>query len=485
MVKLRGRLLFVDDDVDLVEVVRDQLRSQGFSLTWSESPLDALETLARPHGFDLVITDLRMPGLDGIEFVKRVKERDPRLPIILVTGHGSVETAVRAIRAGAYDFVMKPLNFAQLAVSAERALRMRRLELQNERLRQEVSGFAGVVGRHPRMEAVFDLARRVAASTASVLVTGESGTGKEVIARAIHQHGPRAKGPFIAINCSAIPDALLESELFGHARGAFTGATDRKLGLFEEAQGGTLFLDEIGDMPLALQAKLLRVLQERKIKRVGENQFRAIDVRILAATHKDLPTEVAAKRFREDLYYRLCVIPIAVPPLRERREDIPHLAHHFLEKFRAINGSRVQGFSRAALDRLLAYAWPGNVRELENAIERAVVLCQADRIEAGDLPAGPAPTPPAAAASAGFGEDCAGAAAEGASLPTLEEVSRRYVEFVLRRTGGVKERAARALGIDRKTLYRWLRAVPAGETRSEATLRAATDRAALEARPQP
>jgi two-component system response regulator HydG len=448
MGRCKGKILLVDDDIDLLELVRDQFKARGYTFVWKESADQALAALGGTD-FDLVITDLRMPGMDGMEFVKRLKEISPKLPIILMTGHGSVEVAVRAIRAGAYDFALKPLNFTHLGVSIERALRTRKLERENEALRREALSFEGIVGRHPRMQQVFDLVTRVAPSAANVLITGESGTGKEIIARAIHAQSPRRDKPFVAINCSAIPDNLLESELFGYVKGAFTGASEKKLGLFEEASGGVLFLDEIGDLPLPLQAKLLRVLQERKIKRLGENQFRSVDVRIVAATHRDLKKAAAEKTFREDLYYRLCVIPIQVPALRERREDIPHLAQHFLAKFRALNGTsedRATCFTRAAMDRMLQHTWPGNVRELENAIERAVVLCSGQEIDVQDLPE------PERLAGSGPGLTFE----PPRDVMTLEEVSRRYIHYVLEQSGGVKDRAARALGIDRKTLYRWI-----------------------------
>lgn len=493
----KGRILLVDDDLDLRELISDYFRPRGYTVEGKDDPLLAIQRLQKaPADFDIVITDLKMPNMDGIEFVKRVKALVPRTPIILMTAHGTFESAVSAVQAGALDFVAKPLNFAQLTISIDRALHVRQLEAENDTLRKNIQGgwsFEGVVGKNPKIRAVFDLAKRVAPSMANILIHGESGTGKEVIARAIHSHSQRRDKPFIAINCSAIPETLLESELFGYAKGAYTGATEKKLGLFEEAEGGTLFLDEIGDMDISLQAKLLRVLQERKIKRIGENQMRPVNVRIIAATHRDLKAAVATLKFREDLFYRLCVIPISIPPLRERKEDVPPLALHFLERFRAQNNSPVQGFTKAAMERLIELPWRGNVRELENVIERAVVLCESFKIDVTDLPdidrtggsgqslslvpnwdtVAPAPcggASPAASdyavmdghmgssppSNSGFrnASDLFESATREGRLPTLEEFTQRYIRHVLDSVAGVKEHAARILDIDRKTLYR-------------------------------
>jgi len=452
MAQTNTRLLVVDDDLDTSELLESHFRSRGFSVQSFSQPFEALKKIEEdPSLCDLVITDLKMPGMDGIDFVRNVKKFAPKLPIVLMTAHGSVETAVKAIQAGAYDFVVKPLNFSQLGVSVDRGLRVSQLEKENETLRREVRStwsFEGVIGKSEAIQHVFDLAKRVAKSNANVLITGESGSGKEVIAKAIHNHGNRAKAPFVAINCSAIPDNLLESELFGHSKGAFTGAIDKKLGLFEEATGGVLFLDEIGDMNLSLQTKLLRVLQERKIKRIGENQYRPIDVRIIAATHRNLKQEIEEKKFREDLYYRLCVIPIRVPALRDRPEDILPLAHHFLEKFKTQNGSNVQRFSKEAMERMIRLPWRGNVRELENVVERAVVLCDGEEIGVSDF------SEPDARAVALSADGLFQSEIRAETLPTLERFSQRYLEFVLHSVDGVKEKAAQILDIDRKTLYR-------------------------------
>ncbi len=463
MKSAQARILVLEDDSDLRDLLSNYYTPRGYALTCYEDPtvpLRELETLsARELPYDLVLTDLKMPNMDGIAFIERMKKVHPELPIILMTTHGSVENAVSAVESGAFDFIVKPLHFPQLNVVMERALKMRRLQIDNAQLRSAVRStwsFEGVVGKSTRIQAVFDLAKRVANSNANVLITGESGTGKEVIARAIHQHGSRRKGPFVAINCSAIPETLLESELFGHAKGSFTGASEKKVGLFEEAEGGVLFLDEIGDLNLPLQAKLLRVLQERKVKRIGENQYRPIDVRILCATHKSLRTEVQEKRFREDLFFRLNVIPIEIPPLRERPEDIIPLAQHFFKRFSAENETRAQSISTAALDLMLRLPWRGNVRELENAIERAVVLANGPEILPEDLPR-PELTPssprPAAASST---EELFGqlTSVPTENLPSLEEFDLRYIQHVLKSARGVKEQAARILKIDRKTLYR-------------------------------
>ena len=491
-------MLLIEDDPDLQDLIRSYYEPRGFEVHAFSDPLIPLRDSHGPGGlnrYDVAVTDLRMPNIDGIEFIRKMKALDSTLPIILITAHSTVEIAIQAIETGAYDFVVKPIHFPQLTVSIERALRVRKLESDNNDLRSAVKSagsFENVIGKSNAIQKVFDLAKRVSNSTATVMITGESGTGKEVIARGIHSSGSRGKNAFVAINCSAIPENLLESELFGHAKGAFTGAAEKKLGLFEEADGGTLFLDEIGDLNLTLQAKLLRVLQERKIKRIGENQFRPVDVRILAATHKDLEIEVREKRFREDLFFRLNVIPIKIPPLRERTDDILPLADHFLKKFRAQNDSPVRGFSRAALDHLLSLPWRGNVRELENAVERAVVLCTQATIEPGDLPragqgslhisveATPAEATPVKSPNLepplAVWQPEATAEVESAGLTTLpaarefpelgalvslEEFNLGYIDHVLKQVGGVKEKAARILDIDRKTLYRRIRELEA------------------------
>jgi two-component system response regulator HydG len=321
----------------------------------------------------------------------------------------------------------------------------RKLQRDNTALRQEVKrawSVSGIIGKSPGMKAVFDLVNRVSQATANVLVTGESGTGKEMVARAIHESGPRARKPFVAINCTAIPETLLESELFGHAKGSFTGAIQRKRGLFEEADGGTLFLDEIGDMNVQLQSKLLRVIQEKKVRAVGENMDKSVDVRIVAATHKDLKAAIKDGRFREDLYYRLSVIPIVIPPLRHRKEDIPLLAEHFLKKYAATNNLKVKGFTKRAMGKLVGLRWDGNVRELENVVERAVVLAMNPLIDEADIPS----------SSAANAEQFFGGATD--DFPTIDQLEKRYIQVVLEKTAGRKDKAAQILGINRRTLYR-------------------------------
>lgn len=507
-----GHLLIIDDDADLLDVIRDYYRPRGYKVDLAESAFAPLEMFRQAKGLeqpcDVIICDLKMPRFDGLEFIREMRQLSPTTPIILMTAHSSVELAVQAVREGAYDFVNKPLNFAQLTVAIERALSLRKIQHENESLRSAVLGtqsLDGMVARSAAMVNVINFVRRVANSEASVLIQGESGTGKEVVAKAIHAHSPRKNGPYVAINCSAIPENLLESELFGYAKGAYTGADDKKIGLFEEANGGTLFLDEIGDLSPTLQAKLLRVLQERSIKRLGENQFRDINVRILAATHKNLEQEVQRETFRQDLYFRLNVIRVDIPPLRTRREDILPLADLFLKKFSIKNNVVIRGFSKEAQEFLYAQEWPGNVRELENAVERAVILCQTELIEVRDLPAlqsgmagGLLPSqqmvPQAAnsslATASSMPQSTPAMTAMGSlppmgtshnpasipgyvlqassdapmflplegrdyeDLPSLNDVSLDYVQFVLKKAGGVRERAARILDIDRKTLYR-------------------------------
>lgn len=446
------RILIIEDDKSLQELLLAFFRPKGFEVVCLDDAESALtELIAAPSQFDAVVTDLMLPHVSGIEFTRRARREGIDCPILLMTVERSVELAIEAIEAGADDFVVKPLNFPHVLVSVEKAIHFAKIKKEHFSLKtayqiQSGSQVRNVVARSAGFCQALDLARRVAGSSISVLISGESGTGKEVIAKAIHSMGDRSKGPFVAINCSAIPENLLESELFGHAKGSFTGASEKKVGLFEEAEGGTLFLDEIGDMSLMLQAKLLRVLQDRKIRRIGENQLRAIDVRVISATHKDLKQEVENKTFREDLFYRLNVVQIRIPPLRERAEDIPALAEFFLHKFAALNESKVRGFSKSALDKLLAYSWPGNVRELENAIERAVVLSSHERIEAEDLIdlEGEVSTTSSRATST---ED---------RVLTLDELVRSHIRHVLRINKGAKEKTARDLNIDRKTLYRKL-----------------------------
>lgn len=456
----KHHILVIDDDPAMRSMVCDFLKSEGHKVSEAGLASEAFQrieqgelmlssdSLKEADGkvLDLVISDLNMPEMTGIEFITKFRALTTNIPIILITAYGTIETAIEAIQRGAFDYTTKPFKLAEMSVTIGRALKFRDLHRENIRLQVELfqtQSFSKIIGKSPGMQEVFDLIRRVAPASANVLISGESGTGKERVARAIHEEGPRKTKKFVAINCTAIPESLLESELFGHTKGAFTGAIAKKRGLFEEAEGGTIFLDEIGDMNLALQSKLLRVIQEKKIRAVGENMDRSVDVRIVAATHKDLKAAIKNGTFREDLYYRLSVIPITIPPLRHRREDIPLLAEHFLKKYTAANKSHVEKFSKEAMTRLISMSWEGNVRELENVIERAVVLARGSEIEAKDIPSS--------------GERDVESFFESnhtGSLPTLEEIERRYFKFILDKTGGRKEKAAQILGVNRRTLYR-------------------------------
>ncbi len=447
----KGKVLAVDDDAEMRSLISDFLGKEGYEVTCLASATEALTKLRDcGSGFDVVISDLKMAQMDGMQLLKTLKTEMPALPVIVITGYGSVDTAIEAMRNGAFHYLVKPFKLTELSINLERAMEKRILALDNQVLRKQVQKkweLENILGKSPNMKTVFDLIERVAPTTSNVLIQGESGTGKEMVARAIHSLGPRATRPFIAINCTAIPETLLESELFGHAKGSFTGAATRKKGLIEEANEGTLFLDEIGDMSPALQAKLLRVLQERKIRPVGDNIMIDVNVRVISATHKDLKVGIREGSFREDLYYRLSVIPIQLPPLRSRPEDIPLLAEHFLEKYNAENRSpgemrRVRGFTKAAMEKLLKLKWRGNVRELENVIERAVVLCRGSAIEQTDLPDPETANPEEAFKN--MTQD----------FPTLTQVEERYMRVVLQKTAGRKDKAAQILGINRRTLYR-------------------------------
>ena len=440
------RLLVVDDDRAMREMLVSLFKERGL-LVEDASSAGAALACAAEQDFDVVLSDVRMPGLSGVELVGQLRRLRPNTPVVLMTTFGSIDSAVEAMRSGAFDYLTKPFEPDAVILAVERALAHRALALENEQLRRAVdrTGSLGeLIGKSPALREIFALIKRISHNRSSVLITGESGTGKEVVARAIHFHGDRSEKPFVPINCTAIPEGLLESELFGHVRGAFTGAHASKRGLFEKADGGALFLDEVGDMGLGLQGKLLRVLQDREIRPVGGTTSLRVDVRIIAATNRDLEAEIAAGRFREDLFYRLNVIPIHIPPLRERPEDIPALVEGFLR--RHADGRR-RFFSAEALERLLAHPWRGNARELENVVERALALSDVETLGPEDVPLPGAPAP-----EAPRGEDfLAAAAAHGM---TLHELDERYTEQVLRATGGNKVQAARILGIDRKTLYR-------------------------------
>jgi two-component system response regulator HydG len=457
--KNSSAITLIDDDLDLLDLLSSFFKQRGYKVSSYSNAEEALiEIENKRSNPDVVISDLKLPVMSGLDFIRRIRRSNSSLPIILMTSEGSVETAVESIEAGAYDFVLKPLHIPQLLISVQRALFLNEVQIENNNLKslfqEDVPGLKGVIGKSLGFKKALELAKRVSGSQANVLITGESGSGKEVIARAVHELGDKKDGPFIAINCSAIPENLLESELFGHAKGAFTGAHDKKIGLFEEANKGTLFLDEIGDLSLPLQAKLLRVLQERKVKRIGENQYREITARIICATHKDLRKEVAEGKFREDLYFRLNVIPIYMPPLRERKDDILPLSEYFLRKFSLMNNVNVRGFSKEAVQKLENLKWRGNVRELENAIERAVVLTTNEIINADDLPVEDAYLTSSSEAQK---SGPPGLGFENDRPITLDELSKKYIQFIFDKNDGAKEQTAKDLGIDRKTLYRKLK----------------------------
>ncbi|MCP9468980.1 MAG: sigma-54 dependent transcriptional regulator [Nitrospira sp.] len=453
-----GAILVVDDDADMRELAQDMLKDRGHQVSVAGSGEEALKLLAE-EDYAVVLTDLRMKGMQGLELLNQIKREYPEVNVVLMTAFGSVDTAVEAMKHGASDYLTKPVKKDELIRVVERVIREAALRREVDRLRKEVRkeySFHQILGKSKAIQAVFDLIRRVADSPTNVLITGESGTGKELVAKAIHYNSSRKEAPFVPVNCAAIPEQLLESELFGHMRGAFTDAKVDKRGLFEEAQKGTLFLDEISELPLMLQAKLLRAIQEKEIRRVGATKPIAVDVRIIAATNLNLADEVKNKRFREDLYYRLNVIELKLPPLRERREDIPLLVDAFLKKCAETGGKLVKGISEAALAMLIDYAWPGNVRELENVIERAVTLSRGDKVSPDDLP-------PAVQGARGDRRVLDEAAEK--SLP-LHEVEKEYIKKILEKTGGNKYQAAHVLGIDRKTLYRKLAEIE-GKPQSE------------------
>jgi two-component system response regulator HydG len=441
-------ILIVDDEPDMRALLKDVLEERGHRVQVASNGREALKKLAEEE-YSVVLTDIRMKEMQGLELLAEVKRTYPDINVIVMTAFGSVESAIEAMKQGAYDYLTKPVKTEELVLITEKALREAALRQEVTRLRREVHkeySFHQILGKSKPMQQVFDLIRRVADSPTNVLITGESGTGKELVAKAIHYNSERRDAPFVPVNCAAIPEALLESELFGHMKGAFTDAKGDKRGLFEEAQKGTLFLDEISELPLMLQAKILRAIQEREIRRVGATRSMPVDVRIIAATNLHLAEEVKAKRFREDLYYRLNVIEIHLPPLRERREDIPMLVEAFLKKCAEASHKNLRGMNETALALLLDYPWPGNVRELENVIERAVTLARGEQILAEDLP-------PSIQGARGDRKVIDEAAQR--ILP-LGDVEKEYILRILEKTGGNKYQAAQALGIDRKTLYRKL-----------------------------
>lgn len=445
-------VLIVDDDEAHLGMLKMMLKSWGYVADTARDGDEAV-SMVREKAYDAVLTDVRMGKTDGITAMKQIISFNPSLPVILMTAYSSVETAVDALRVGAYDYLIKPLDFDSLKETLKKAISQASLGVENRELRRQMSEeneSLEILGRSPAITGMLSMIRTVAPTEATVLVTGESGTGKELVARALHAQSLRRDMPLVTVNCAALAETLLESELFGHEKGAFTGADRRREGRFKQADKGTLFLDEIGEMPVSIQAKLLRALQQGEIQRVGSDKSEYVDVRVIAATNRDLKKEVAERRFREDLYFRLNVISLEVPALRDRREDIPLLATHFLKRFSERNHKNIKAISPQCMDMLLRYDWPGNVRELENAIERAVILCNGDTLLGHELPAG----------IARLAQDNSGnlqqAMSSLAGLP-LDEVEKRAIEETLKETRDNKSAAARKLGITRATLHKKLR----------------------------
>jgi DNA-binding NtrC family response regulator len=458
-----GTVLIVDDEPDMVENCARILRRSGYHCLTATDPHRAL-ALLESDAPDLLLTDLKMPGMDGMELLRRARDLDPSLPVIMITAFATIESAVSAVKEGAFDYLPKTFTVDQLQVAVERAFRQRQLQVENRNLRQQLQatfGLENVIGRSPAMTRVFELVKKAARSDANILIVGESGTGKELIARAIHANSPRASQPFVPVDCASLPEQLLESELFGHEKGAFTGAIKTKPGLIETAHRGTLFLDEIGEMPLGLQSKLLRTIQERQVRRVGGTSFINVDVHVVSATNRDLRETVTRRQFREDLYYRVNVIEIRLPPLRERAGDVTLLAHAFLKKY---GHERITAFEGETLAALESYGWPGNVRELQNVVERACALADGEIVRRRDLPdyvLARESLRPAASGGAGTagGVDPRIASAEGLPLTEARErwlavLEGNYLRDLLDRHDGNVSAAAKAAGVDRKTFHR-------------------------------
>lgn len=445
------RILIVEDEPDMRETCRRILARQGYQVSTAADGPSAME-LVRNEAFSLVITDLRLPEMSGMEILREVKRASPSTGVVLITAYGSIEMALQAVRDGAFDYIPKPFSMEQLRIAVERALEYQRLEEENKRLRQELHDqfqFGSIVGASPALAPALQIIRKTAGTEATILIHGESGTGKELLARCIHANSLRRAGPFVPIDCAALPDTLLESELFGFEKGAFTGAEARKTGLLEQASGGTLFLDEVANIPLATQAKLLRVLEERQFRRLGGQELTALDVRLVTATHRNLAQMVAEGAFREDLYYRLHVIEVCLPPLRERPADIVPLAHFFLQGCPECDRKDVRGISSAAQMVLQNYRWPGNVRELKNVICRAVSLTESNQITPLDLP-------PEILEAVGSSRRPAGRFRE-AKRQVVDQFERSCLEQLLAETAGNVSRAARQAGMKRSALHRLLR----------------------------
>ncbi len=469
---MKDRVLVVDDEAGVRDSLVGILGDEGYSVSAVESGEAALAALeAQRH--ELVLLDVWLPGTDGLEVLRRIRERDAELPVVVISGHGTIETAVKAVRLGAQDFVEKPLSLEKTVLAVRNALRQRRLESQLRELRQRLEPRYVMVGESPAIERLRSEIAQAAPSHGRALIFGENGTGKELVARSIHVQSQRASGPFVEVNCAAIPEELIESELFGHTKGAFTGAFATRKGKFELADGGTLFLDEVGDMSLKTQAKVLRALQEQRIEPVGGSGNVEVDVRVIAATNKDLEAEIRAGRFRDDLYFRLNVIPFHVPPLRERSEDIPLLCRHFMRVLSAEHGRKPRELAPEALEALARLPWPGNVRELRNILERLVIMTPGELIELRHLPPSLAASLPARAAAS---EEAAPPAPEDGTLVAAREAfERRYILRRYRECGGNMSRTAEALGVERSNLYRKMKAyglLPARRDRADGAFEA-------------
>ncbi len=440
------RILVVDDELKVREIIaKGLIKIGGFSVDTASNGLEAIGKIENDV-FDLVLTDLKMPGMDGIELLKIVKGTRPDVMLIMLTAHGSIETAVEAMKLGADDYITKPIDLDELLIHISKARKESLLLKENRLLRMEVRKkfeFRNIIGKSRRMQEIFSLIEKVAPGISTVIIYGASGTGKELVAKAIHYNSPRGEKPFIPFNCGAIPETLVESELFGHTRGAFTGAVQAKRGLFEEANGGTLFLDEISTLPLSAQVKLLRVLQEKEIMRVGSTEVIKIDVRVIAATNEDLEANVKKGRFRKDLFYRLHVFPIVLPDLKDRKEDISFLAYHFLDLYSKEAKKEIKGISKEAMKLLLEYHWPGNVRELENAIERAVIITDQDQLVLHDFPK---------EMTEGYSEMIKRGVKDRKSL---DDIRAEYIKEILKEVGGNKKIASEILRVNPRTLYRF------------------------------
>ena len=441
------KILVVDDDLEMCGLLSDALKGEGFSVTVTGDSLEASKILKK-EDFDVLVTDLKMKGLKGLDLLEETKKVAPLTPVIIITAFGTIESAIRAMKMGAYDYITKPFQMDELLLIVKKALENRLLKKEVVRLRKEVESrydFHQLIGKSPLMVKIYDLIERISDTSSNVLITGESGTGKELVAKAIHFSGIRKEGPFIAVNCAAIPETLLESELFGYKKGAFTDAKTDKKGLIFEANEGTLFLDEITEMPTTLQAKLLRVIEEREIRPLGDTGSYPIDIRIISTSNRDIKSTIQQGRFRKDLYYRLKVIDIELPPLCDRREDIPLLVQHFINKFSRDLKKNISGVAEDALKILLNYSWPGNVRELENVIQRSITLSQHGMITPEDLPTSMIQEIEEKVVDKALSERY-----------TLDQLEKEYIRRVLIEVGGNKSKAAEILGLDRKTLYRKL-----------------------------